>query len=87
MLVDYATALPQNLLQQAIQTDMPNGSLAAIEVERDSPAWRSGLRAGMVFTRVEGRRVTKPDEFFDTVSDRDRPVRIELVSGEVVVSP
>jgi serine protease Do len=85
--VDYATALPQELLQQAIQLDMPQGSLAAILVERDSPAWRSGLRSGAVFTHVNRRRVTTPGEFFDAVAGQEGPVRIRLVSGEVVVSP
>ncbi len=87
MQVDYATALPQDLLQQAIQTAMPNGSLAAITVEQDSPAWRSGLRAGAVFTHVDRRRVTKPAEFLAAVADQDGLVRIKLVSSEVVVSP
>ena len=87
MQVDYATALPQDLLQQAIQTDMPSGSLAAISVERDSPAWRSGLRAGAVFTHAGRQRVTTPAEFLAAVTGQEGPVRIKLVSGEVVVAP
>jgi serine protease Do len=86
--VDDATALPQDLLQQAIQGNMPPGSLAAIEVPRDSTAWRSGLREGAVITHVQGRRVTTPAEFLRVVEDHQQaPVRLTLLSGELVVSP
>lgn len=90
MVVDYSTALPQGLLQQVFQANTPNGCLAALTVRRDSPAWKSGLRSGTLFTHAGGRRVTTPREFFDAVADEPGPVRIKLVSGdsaEVTVSP
>jgi serine protease Do len=86
-LFDHATALPQDLLRQAIQAEMPQGSLAAITVERDSPAWRAGLRPGTIVTRVEGRRVTTPEQFLEAVANREGPVRLTSLSGEITVSP
>jgi S1-C subfamily serine protease len=86
-LVDDATALPQDLLRQAIQAEMPHGSLAVIAVERDSPAWRAGLRPGAIVTHVAGRRVTTPEQFLEAVVNREAPVRLTSLSGEIVVSP
>jgi serine protease Do len=90
LVVDYGTALPQDLLLQVFQADTPNGCLAAVTVQRDSPAWMSGLRPGSLFTHAGGRRVTTPDEFYEAVADQRGPVRIKLVSAdpdEVTVSP
>ena len=90
MQVDYATALPQTLLRQVWPQMVPGGSLAVIEVERDSACWKAGLRPGTLFSHVDGQAVTTPDEFFAAVAEKSGPVRIQRVSdtpGEVTVAP
>jgi serine protease Do len=90
VVVDYSTALPQPLLQQVFQANTPHGCLAALSVQRDSPSWQAGLRAGSLFTHAGGRRVRTPQEFFDAVADQSGPVRVRLVTGdpqEITVEP
>lgn len=79
--VDYATALPQTLWRQAFQESVPSGCLAVIDVDRDSPAWKAGLRPAMLITQVDNRRVATPDEFFAAVRDKAGDVRLKLVLG------
>lgn len=89
MQVDYATALPQTLLRQ-VWPQIPDGSLAVLAVERDSPCWKAGLRPGTLFSQVDGRGVATPDEFFAAVAEKSGPVRIQRVSppaAEVTVAP
>jgi len=39
-----------------------------LEVEADSPAWRSGLRQGDIITSVNRKAITTPDELFEAAS-------------------
>ncbi len=66
MQVDYATALPS---VRGMDAD-PDGCVAVIDVELDSPAWKSGIRPGVFISHVEGQRVAKPAEFHKLVEDR-----------------
>jgi len=87
--LDYATALPQELLRQA-WSQLGAGSLAVIDVQRDSAAWKAGLRPGTVFSQVDGETVATPAEFFAAVVDKSGPVRLMQVSdppGEITVAP
>jgi len=89
MHVDYATALPQPLLRQ-VWPQFPAGSLAVLEVERDSPCWKAGLRPGTLFSHVDGQAVATPDDFFAAVAEKSGAVRIQRVSdptAEVTVAP
>ena len=89
MHVDYATALPQTLLRQ-VWPQIPAGSLAVLDVERDSPCWKAGLRPGTLFSHVDGQAVATPDDFFAAVAKNPGAVRIQRVSdapAEVTVAP
>jgi len=89
MQIDYATALPQALLRQ-VWPQIPAGSLAVLDVERDSPCWKAGLRPGALFSHVDGQAVAAPDDFFAAVAEKSGPVRIQRVSdppAEVTVAP
>jgi serine protease Do len=88
--VDYATALPQPLLRQLFQETVPSGCLAVIQVDKDSPAWKAGLRPGTLLTHVDGQQVTAPDAFFAAVAEKTGDVRLRLVSrnqAEAIVGP
>jgi S1-C subfamily serine protease len=65
MRVDYATALEAPALTQAINSGAfdVEGCVLVSDVERDSVAWRAGVRPGMFVSHVAGKRVTTPDEF------------------------
>jgi len=93
--VDYFSALPAEVLTRSLQDvrrpeGVPNGVLAAVDVQRDSPAWRAGLRPGSLFTHVDDKRVTTPKEFFSLVATKNGDVRLTIISGTletVTVSP
>ena len=90
MVVDYATALPPPLLRQVLQSLAPEGGLAVLDVERDSPAWNAGLRPGALVSHVGGQRVTLPEQFFEAVKDQTGEVRLKVLSGDggtVTVQP
>jgi serine protease Do len=81
MVVDYATALPPPVLRQVQQSLAPEGCLAVLDVDRDSPAWKAGLRPGMLMSHVGGQRVTLPEQFFEAVKDQTGEVRLKVISG------
>jgi serine protease Do len=88
--VDYATALPQTLSRQSLQEALPGGCLAVIDVDRDSPAWKAGLRPAMLLTHVGERRVSNPDQFFAAVKDKTGAVPLRLAQGSpntIVIPP
>ncbi len=90
MRVDYATALPPQILERSLQGGVPDGSLAAVDVQPDSPSWKAGLRTGNVFTHVDDKRVTTPEEFFSAVAAKSGDVRLKVPSGTpetITVSP
>jgi serine protease Do len=74
--IDYATAAPQ-FAERARQLD-PAGSVAVIEVERDSPAWKAGLRGGDFVSHVGQTRVGRPNEFLDAVAGHAGEVLLRL---------
>jgi serine protease Do len=83
MIVEYATAaLPPAQLQHVLISGIPAGTLAALEVQRESPAWKAGLRPGSLFTHVAGQRVETPEQFHAAVQGQDGPVTLQLVSGD-----
>ena len=66
------------------------GAVVVKQVERDSPAWKAGLRPGTLISHVDGQRVAQPDGFYEAV--RRIPGAVELntfdLSGrETVVVP
>ena len=61
-----------------------------LDVDRDSPAWKAGLRPGVLVSHVGGRRVTLPEQFFEAVKDQTGEVRLKVISAEngtVTVQP
>jgi serine protease Do len=87
--VDYATALPQSLLTRVLQGEVRPGSLAVVDVERDSPAWKAGLRPGSLFTHVGDRKVTTPQAFYAAVGGEVGEVGLKnsATSAVITVSP
>ena len=65
MRVDYATALDDNELAQAISSGAfdDQGCVRVSEVEPDSEAWSAGVRPGMFISHVADKRVSTPSEF------------------------
>ena len=82
MQVDYATALPQPMLRQLFQETVPSGSLAVIQVDKDSLAWKAGLRPGTLLTHVDGQQVTTTEAFFAAVADKAGEVRLRLFARD-----
>ena len=81
--VDYATAIPPVKLADNIGRLDPNGCVAVLTVERDSPAWLAGLRDAVFVSHVENKRVTAPGQFYAAVADAAGDVRLQVASGEV----
>ncbi len=66
--VEYPSALPPQLSTQGVQAVDPEGCVAVAEVDRDSPAWKAGLRRGEYISHVGTRRVSTPKEFYEAVA-------------------
>ena len=57
------------------------GVCGGAEVERDSPAWKAGLRRGEYISHVGKRRVSTPAEFYEAVAELKGDVRLRLTAG------
>lgn len=68
MRVDYATASP--VFRELARHVDPEGCVAVIEVERDSPAWKAGLRSGTFVSHIGKRRVSTPQQFRDAAHEQ-----------------
>jgi S1-C subfamily serine protease len=77
--IDESTAVP-NFTELAPLID-ENGCVAVLEVERDSPSWKAGLRPGMFIAAVERKRVATPGEFFAAVEQRSGTVELTVITG------
>lgn len=82
MRVDYATAAP--LFREQSRDLDPAGCVGVIEVERDSAAWKAGLRPGDFVSHVGDIRVVAPQQFYDAVANQaaDVPLRLTAVEAE-----
>jgi len=78
--VEYATAAP-HFAERSRDLD-PSGCVGVIEVERDSSAWKAGLRPGDFVSHVGELRVAAPGEFYDAVAGRDGEVSLKLTGVE-----
>jgi serine protease Do len=74
--VEYATAAP--LFSERSRELDPAGCVAVVEVERDSSAWKAGLRPGDFVSHVSQVRRATPREFFDAVAGLDGDVTLKL---------
>ncbi|QDU27864.1 Periplasmic serine endoprotease DegP precursor [Anatilimnocola aggregata] len=74
--VEYATATPQ-FRDHSRDLD-PEGSLGVIDVEKDSAAWKAGLRPGEFISHVGKSRVTTPKQFYQATADLRGSVSLKL---------
>lgn len=76
--VEYATAAP-TFNDQSRDLDA-EGSVAVIAVERDSAAWKAGLRPGDYVSHVGKARVASPQQFYTAVTPENGPVTLHLTA-------
>ena len=82
MLVEYATAVPGELVRGGMNPQRrTNAKLAILSVDPDSPAWRAGLRAGHAILSVGSTRVSTPDEFYAAVKKSEGNVTVQAYRG------
>jgi S1-C subfamily serine protease len=85
MLIEYPSALPPEIGAQGVQPADGDSCVAVAEVERDSPAWRAGMRRGEFISQVGSQRVRTPREFHAAVASEAGEVRLTvLATGDVV---
>ncbi|MBM4003146.1 MAG: PDZ domain-containing protein [Planctomycetes bacterium] len=72
IVVDYATAVPE--FQDWMGRLDADGCVVVLDVDRDSAAWRAGIRPLLFVSHVAGSRVFSPQEF---------SARVQELSGEV----
>lgn len=74
--VDYATAVPR--FESKSREMDPQGCVLIADVDRDSPAWKAGLRPGGFISHVGTQRVGKPREFYSLVASLTGDVALRL---------
>lgn len=77
--VDYATAIP--FFQDQSRYVDPEGCIAIADVQRDSPAWKAGLRPRSFISHVGRQRVATPAEFYTAVTGKTGSVDIRLTAS------
>jgi len=81
-------ALPQ--LAGARLADVERGGrpqgVGVVSVERDSEAWRLGLRRGDVIIAVNQRRVASVAELREALKDAERTLALTIVRGDAVLN-
>jgi serine protease Do len=80
LMVEYASALPPQWNTLGARAVDPEGCVAVLDVQRDSLAWKAGLRSGQYISHVDGRRVSTPAQFFQAVEGRQGAVRLQLTT-------
>jgi serine protease Do len=85
--VEYPSALPPQLAAPGNLAVDREGCVAVLEVERDSPAWKAGLRRGDYISHVGSVRVDSPQAFYTAVAHATGAVRLRLTghSGDEAV--
>jgi S1-C subfamily serine protease len=78
--VEYATAAP--LFAERCRDLDPAGCVGIIDVTRDSPAWKAGLRPGDFLSHLADKRVTTPREFYDAAGSQTGDVALKLTAIE-----
>jgi S1-C subfamily serine protease len=74
--IDHATAIP-NFAERASYIDRA-GCVAVLDVTRNSPTWKAGLRPGMFITHVGDKRVNTPRAFHDATNSQAGAVDLRL---------
>jgi S1-C subfamily serine protease len=76
IVVDYATAVPE--FQDGVGRLDADGCVVVLDVERDSPAWRAGIRPLLFVSHVAGSRVASPREFSMRVQELTGAVELRI---------
>ena len=79
--VDYSTALST----MRIASLDPRGCVIVVDVEENSPAWNAGIRVGAVISRIAGKRVSDPDQFFAVSSGESGAVTAGIFGQKTVI--
>jgi serine protease Do len=79
MRVDFATASP---VFRALSRHVdPEGCVAVVDVERDSPAWKAGLRNGVFVSHVGEKRVSTPRQFREQAEKQSGEAALRITSA------
>jgi len=80
--VEYATALPTEMLRFMSRSLPTPPKLAALQVEPNTPAWQAGLRPGQLILSVQGEIVSTPTQFIERVNRFDgQSIEIEVIDA------
>jgi serine protease Do len=78
MLVEYATAMPSELMRGGLQARRAPAKLAILAVDPDSPAWGAGLRAGQGLLAMDGVQLESPQDFYTRAAEASGTVQLQI---------
>jgi len=82
MRVDYPTAvIDSDQLSRSIETFYGEGVIIT-DVAEDTPAWKAGLRRGMLVNAVDRTSVRTPRQFLAVVSGKSGSVQVHLLDDQ-----
>jgi len=77
--IDYVTAVPEVDGAAGRASSFEEG-VAVVDVEQGQPAWKAGLRSGMIIAEVDQAPVRSPREFRAAVAGKSGAVQLRLLS-------
>jgi len=80
--VDYVTAVPESDRNEVMRRGGYVEGVAVVDVTEGSPAWRAGLRRGMIVSEVNGRPIQSPKQFRDALAQAAGPVELRSVGQD-----
>jgi serine protease Do len=80
--VDYPTVLVAEEFRSPRAPAYFEDAVIVTEVEKNSPAWESGIRPGMFISHVGSHAVRTPTQFRSQVAALSGPVRLRLTEDE-----
>jgi serine protease Do len=76
--VEYSTAVVDAPWASQVRAARVDDGVVAIEVTEGSPAWKAGLRPGMLINRVDQSRVATPRQFQAAVAGKKGRVTLDV---------
>jgi serine protease Do len=82
MTVDYLSVAFETFARTGLGNVAFDDGVIVAQVEEETPAWRAGLRSGMLLSHVDRAAVANPREFHQAVAGKPGPVQVRFAAND-----